>query len=269
MDLLLILIILVVLYLIFLHIYYSDSNLTLQYRIPESRSVISDTVFNTNVGKVEEMKKKSDNVSYPEISYPQKALSKLPKIDSGDMEPKSSPFIEMVRDKQNRYYIPDFYRKDRLSGNTIGTTEYGKFELDNNKANQAWSDENVSNYPKYYTSDIKDELTDTGSFFDNENQFTDKTSHKSTSLVSDSCFVSKDGSKFCNDNTRLQNIPPKLIEDPKKSMVLQLLNNIGVTKDLSIEDKYPILSKNESIMNGGKEDSLYGYQSGIIYDKCS
>ena len=52
-------------------------------------------------------------------------------------------------------------------------------------------------------------------------------------------------------------------------MVLQLLNNIGVTKDLSIEDKYPILSKNESIMNGGKEDSLYGYQSGIIYDKCS
>ena len=58
MDLVLILIILVVLYLIFLHIYYSDSNLTLQYRIPESRSVISDTVFNTNVGKVEEMKKK-------------------------------------------------------------------------------------------------------------------------------------------------------------------------------------------------------------------
>ena len=39
---------------------------------------------------------------------------------------------------------------------------------------QAWSDENVSNYPKYYTSDIQDELTDTGSFFDNENQFTDK-----------------------------------------------------------------------------------------------
>ena len=51
-------------------------------------------------------------------------------------------------------------------------------------------------------------------------------------------------------------------------MVLQLLDNIGVTKDLSFEDKYPILSKNESIMNGGK-DSLYGYQPGIIYDKCS
>ena len=69
MDLVLILIILVVLYLIFLHIYYSDSNLTLQYRIPESRSVISDTVFNTNVGKVSEMKSLQETLcSGPENS---------------------------------------------------------------------------------------------------------------------------------------------------------------------------------------------------------
>ena len=268
MDLILILIILVTLYLIFLHIYHSGTSMTLQYQIPEARSTIPDVIVNTNSGKVSEMKQ-PDNVSYPSISYPQKALSRLPLLDSPDISPKASPTIEMIRDKQNRYYIPDFYRKDRLSGNVAGSTEYSKFELDNEKASQAWSDENVSNYPKYYTNDLKNDFTDTGSFFDKNNQFVDKSSPKSSALVSDSCFTDKEGVKFCNDNTRLQNIPPKLIEDPKKNRVLQMLETIGVTQDLSIEDKYPILSKQESIMNGGKEDSLYGYQSGIIYDKCS
>ena len=232
--------------------------------IPEARSTIPDVVVNANAGKVKEIKKELDKVSYPKISYLQKSLSKLTDINAKDISPNSLPTIEMVRDKQNRYYIPDFYRKDRLSGNTIGTSEYGKYELDDDKEATAWSDENVSNYPKFYTNDIKNELTDSGSFFDNNNQFVDKTSSRSSSLVSDNCYMNKNGEEFCNDNTRLQNIPPKLIEDPKKNKVMQMLENIGVTKNNNY-DKYPILSKNETIINGGIEDSLYGYEKEETY----
>ena len=46
-------------------------------------------------------------------------------------------------------YLPDFYRKDRLSGNTIGTEELRQFELNNDKSEQSWTDKNVSEHPKF------------------------------------------------------------------------------------------------------------------------
>ena len=64
-------------------------------------------------------------------------------------------------------------------------------------------------------------------FYDKNNKYNDKSSHNTEVLVSDSCYIDKFGNQFCEDNTRLQNIPPSLITDPSKC---DLLNNIGSYK---------------------------------------
>ena len=38
---------------------------------------------------------------------------------------------------KERMYLPDFYRKDRLSGDPSGTEELRKFELNNDKSEQS------------------------------------------------------------------------------------------------------------------------------------
>ena len=141
-------------------------------------------------------------------------------------------------------YLPDYYRKDRLSGNPTMTEELRPFVMDGDKSESSWTDKNVSEHPKFYNADTKDELTNIGSFFDKNNYYADRTSSNSESLTSDSCYKDKSGSTFCEDNTRLQLIPPQLISNPNSCLVL---NTIGPYKDLSkIEDN------KERVINGGE-----------------
>ena len=127
-----------------------------------------------------------------------------------------------------RVYVPDYYRKDRLSGDDINSKELRSFEDNDSESDSAWTDKNVSKYPKFYNSEITNELTNVGLFFDKNNQYNDKTSHNTDVLTSDNCFIDKFGKHFCEDNTRLQNIPPSLITDINKC---EILNNIGSYKD--------------------------------------
>ena len=142
---------------------------------------------------------------------------------------KNPSIIRDVPDNmvKERVYFPGYFRKDRLSGNDIGTGEMRSFTT-NDEPDTSWSDVNVSHHPKFYTSDIKDELTNVGSFFDKNNQYNDKTSSNTNVLPSDSCYIDKMGRKFCEDNTRLQNIPPSLISDINKCYAL---NTVGMYKD--------------------------------------
>ena len=80
-------------------------------------------------------------------------------------------------------------------------------------------------------------------FFDKNNQYNDKTSHNTDVLTSDSCYEIKNGQYFCEDNTRLQNIPPSLITDINKC---EILNNIGVYKDKILK-----IPSDERTLNGG------------------
>jgi len=151
----------------------------------------------------------------------------------------------------NESHFPKYYRKDNMSGNTIGSSEYKFAEVDNLKSSHAWSDKNVSQYPNFYTSQIKNGLTNPGDFFDVNNNFVDTTKPRSTANVGDICFMSKEGENVCLDNSRVQNVPPSLISDISNC---GFLNSIGLLEfsNLIYEDK-------ERVNNGG---FLYGQVKG-------
>jgi len=92
--------------------------------------------------------------------------------------------------------FPKYYRKDNMSGSTVGTTEYAFAEVDNTEPAYAWQDKNVSQYPTYYTTDDKGGLTDPGAFFDQNNQYVDLTGPRSEANVDDVCYTSRDGEKY-------------------------------------------------------------------------
>jgi len=187
---------------------------------------------------------------YPQISRTFKKLSHgksiLP-LDEDKSLPKGDKKLNINRTTnidsvKQRLYLPDYYRKDRLSGNTIGSEELRPFLTDDNKSEESWTNKNISEHPKFYNSDVKDNLTDIGSFFDINNKYNDKTTPSTVSLPSDKCFIDKMGNQFCEENTRLQNIPPRLISDPEN----KVLNTIGFYKDNNI-----ISDMKDKIINGG------------------
>jgi hypothetical protein len=188
---------------------------------------------------------------YPQISRTVKRLSHgkpIIPLNEDLVLPKGRNDINMIRTSDQvsvkpRMYLPDYYRKDRLSGNPTLTEELRPFVMNKDKSEKSWTDENISEHPKFYNADAKDELTNIGSFFDENNYYADRTSPDTESLVSDSCYKDKSGSTFCEDNTRLQLIPPKLISNPKTS---KPLNTIGPYKNPNnLEDN------KDRVMNGG------------------
>ena len=195
---------------------------------------------------------KNNDLPYPQIS---RGFQKLgndiitkPLNNLKQLLPNSTDTIQIIRDTdetitKERAYLPDYYRKDRLSGDPTKSSELRPFINDNNKSEKSWTDENVSKYPQYYSSNIKDELTNLGLFFDKNNQYNDKTSPNTDVLPSDSCYKLKNGEYFCEENTRLQNIPPSLITDINKC---EILNNIGIYKDKNYK-----IPTNERTIHGG------------------
>ena len=198
---------------------------------------------------------------YPQISRGFKKLSKKtmkPLDNLKDLLPSGKDNLNIMRDtreniNKKRIYLPDYYRKDRLGGNDIGTEELRPF-TNSEEPDNSWTDVNVSKHPKFYNSDIKNELTNVGSFFDKNNQYNDKTSSNTEVLVSDGCYTDKEGEIFCEDNTRLQNIPPSLISDINKCYAL---NTIGMYKDRNRKDKEFVSFNSEKI--DGEELGVWSY----------
>jgi len=142
----------------------------------------------------------------------------------------------------NRYYIGEVkvVLKDHMEPSDPNVTcEEKSIDSDYEKA---WTDDNVSKNPKYYTSDIKDEKTDTGAFFNTKKEFVDITSYKSKDMIPEKCFMSN-GELNCEFNNKLQIIPPRLIEDPEKN---PLLLSIGDDKNINTN----VLSKKVYSFNG-------------------
>jgi hypothetical protein len=190
-------------------------------------------------------------LDYPQISGEFIKLSEgevKPLNNDQDFMPNSKDNIEIIRDTSDnmntkRIYLPDFFRKDRLNGNDKSSGL--KIFNDNlDESDKAWSDDDISSQPSFYTSEIKNELTNIGLFFDKNNQYNDKTSPNTEVLPNQSCYIDKFGNNFCEDNTRLQNIPPSLITDVNKC---EILNSIGSYKN----KLYELPDFNEKVMNGG------------------
>jgi hypothetical protein len=199
-----------------------------------SQNDIQTLDYVKNLDKIDRM----NGFPYPQISHGFKKLSKglvKPLDNVKDLLPGGSSKINIIRDKENtmdtkRYYLPDYYRKDRLCENDIGSEELRPFLTNEDVSEQSWTDMNVSDHPKFYTSEIDNELTNIGAFFDKNNQYHDKTSSNTDVLTSDSCYTDKMGNFRCEDNSRLQLIPPSLITDKNKCYTL---NTIGIYKDKS------------------------------------
>jgi hypothetical protein len=140
-----------------------------------------------------------------------------------------------LNDIGNKY--PKYILKDTLSGDTIGNSELSPID-DENKPYTSFTDENVSQYPKYYNSDIKNELTNIGKFFDKKNKYSDTTKPNGSAYVDDNCYIDSDNNITCLENTRLQNIPPKNYNEYGTCDIMRSIN------DLKINDS------KDTIMNG-------------------
>lgn len=176
-------------------------------------------------------KSKTDDFIYPQISHGFKQLSKgnvKPLNNLAKLLPNNPDIVNVLRDNgrdTDRFYVPDYFRRDTMSSNDIGSEEMKPFINDDKVNENSWTDTNISNHPKYYTNDFQNNLTDTGSFFNKQNQYHDTTSSNTYVLPSDNCYIDKNGETFCRDNTRIQNISPKLISNPDS---LSTLDIIGV-----------------------------------------
>lgn len=208
------------------------------------------------------------NFPRPQISRGYQQLSKNTSIDplyKRSIKEIKDSNIDIIRssnldnDKNPIYYKPEFYKKDFISPNPIGSTEYSFADFDTEKTINAWTDNNVSQHPSFYRSEITNEKTNVGKFFDKDNVFHDKTSVYSTNNLPDRCFLDKNDNVVCNFNDRLQNIPPSLIDRKHKNT---LLNRIGdnTAKNVdnsSVESVYgnnylTFEYENELEMNGGE-----------------
>jgi len=195
--------------------------------------------------------KVTDDFPIPQTTTLSKSLSTnypedLSIITSGATIPNSDVVVEMrtgLNPLSGESHFPNYYRKDTMSGSTIGNTEYKFAEVDNLKSSHAWSDENVSQYPTFYTSQVKDEITNVGSFFDQNNQFVDTTNPRSDANVDDICFTSREGEKVCLDNSRQYNIPPSLVGNKSNC---GFLNSIGL-----LEFTNRVNEDGERVNNGG------------------
>ena len=202
---------------------------------------------NTNVlgVKIESKEKKTELGDFPtpQLSTGYKQLSKN-LVNNPLYNKKSKPInddINIIRssnianDKNPIYYKPDFYKQDFISPNPLGSTEYTFAEFDGEKTTNAWTDDNVSQHPAFYRSEIEDEKTNIGKFFDVNNRFNDKTSVYSTNNLPDRCFLDKDDKIICNFNDKLQNIPPSLINVKDKTNFLNRIgtNENGLNKDIN------------------------------------
>lgn len=213
-------------------------------------------------------KKKSGDFIYPQISHGFKQLSNgiiKPLNNIEDLLPNNNDNINIIRtsnrDVSDRFYVPEYYRRDTLNSNDIGTEEMREFLLDETKNNTSWTDTNISEHPKYYTSDFKSNLTNPGTFFNTNNEYNDTTSSKTDTLPSDNCYIATNGMKFCKDKTRIQNVPPKLINNTDS---LNMLKKIGTYNSSDSSDSINIFSSDETLYNNVNPSSLLA--TGEKYD---
>ena len=221
---------------------------------------------NTNLEGVKKVKSLVEKVDLGKFPRPQisRGYTQLSQnlvnnpLYSRDLKSIKDDDIQIIRssnvanDKNPIYYKPDFYKSDFISPNPLGSTEYTFAEFDGERTTNAWTDNNVSQHPAFYRSEIEDEKTNIGRFFDVNSRFNDKTSVYSTNNLPDRCFLDKDDKVICNFNDKLQNIPPSLIDKKDK---VNFLNRIGTNEKGLYKDINDSLVKSV----GGNDYLTYEY----------
>jgi len=176
-----------------------------------------------NIYHKKTIQKVNTTVDIPKPTNISQKLSKgeISPLKQNDRNLKNEDPIKYIRNLYNTDPITtdeDYLNKDIISPNPKNTTELRFVEENDEKA---WSDVEVSQHPKYYTSKFNNELTDPSEFF-KYHQFNDKTSPYSENNLPDRCSYNNNNEIICSFNNKLENIPPKLIDSKN-----QLINNIG------------------------------------------
>ena len=192
-------------------------------------------------------------IDYPETTTFSKVMNKikenipLPILSAINPEP-----INIIRNTGN--YTPIKYNPIELNNQIImanpgDSTEY-RFIEENPK--KAWSDKNVSQFPKYHSSTKIGEFTRTGDFFDNRLNYNDNISPKSTKNLPDRCFLDENNKVVCDFNDRLQNIPPSLVNEDDNILINNIGNEDIYNGGIHGSDTLKIKEDGEKTINGGE-----------------
>jgi len=131
----------------------------------------------------------------------------------------------------------------------------------------AWSEVDVSQHPKYYTSDLQNEKINIAGFFNNDQFYHDNTSPNSNTTLPERCSMNSNNEVLCDYNNRLQLIPPTLISNSETNPVLtniggdNFYNTIDTVKVGNISgNNYQVWEyDDEKSINGGKYfEGVYG-----------
>ena len=155
--------------------------------------------------------------------------------------------------------------RDTLSGNTIDSNELHSAGLGEDLPYKPYSDENISQFPKFYTSDIQNEMTNVGKFFDKNIKYNDTTTSSSSAYLDDKCFVNSDNEITCMDNTRLQNLPIKSTEKDTSCSI----NTRDYKTSASVDSVMNGLSFYDSVFPGKQNNETYSaFTGGPIIRDC-
>jgi hypothetical protein len=141
-------------------------------------------------------------------------------------------------------YDKKYLKHDIISPNPDGTTESYHIASEPGKS---WTDENVSQHPKYYRKNFENERTNVGEFFNKQNNLVDNTSPQSLSQLPDRCMINTNNQILCDFNNKLQNIPPKSYHSNK-----ELINSIGQENNFNIQS---VTNKNITNVNNNNYNS--------------
>jgi hypothetical protein len=172
------------------------------------------------------------------------------------------PIVNIIRDngrvtgENTIYYEPEYIRKDTMGENDIGTTEFRFAQFPENKPSKAWVDYNISQFPGFYTSEIKDEQFPLMNFFDSENIYRETPRntqfYNSKRIPCPSCYIDVNGTNVCNFNSKLQRIPKTLsnVESYGQTSIEEVVSSdIEVTENKQYKTFH---YNNDRPMNGGK-----------------
>lgn len=128
---------------------------------------------------------------------------------------------------------------------------------------KATSDEYLTKYPDYASSDIMNQLTNTGFLYDNKEN--NKYINLKEKILPNNCKLNDDNELECEFNTKLQRIPKELMKNDSK-----VLNSVGViinNDDLikSVND-FSYDNVGNGVYKSWKYDNEKSLNGGFIYD---
>ena len=166
-------------------------------------------------------------------------------VDMSNLEiVRNNAFDQYKHDKI--FFQPEFVNKDTMDADPGNYTMQGLAKRwdSEEKEIKMTSDEYLTKYPKYADSNIMNELTNVGYFFDNDEN--NKYINLENKILPDNCNLNDDKLE-CTFNDKLQVIPEKLMKNDSR-----VLDNIGVLID-------------NDVLVKSTDDFSYGDISGNTY----